>query len=358
MSFGARGFDIYLLRTDADGNEIWSNTYGGVGLDDVRSVRQTDDGGYIAVGYTMSFGNLFLVYVVKTDAEGTEVWSRTFGGPGQDMGYGVRQTADGGYAVIATTNSFGAGLFDVYLIRTDANGDSLWTRTYGDAGDDTGYGLEITAEGDFIITGATSSMGPALFNVYLLKVSSEGQEIWSTAHGGDGNDYAFSVDATDDGGYIVSGYTNSFGAGLDDAYLLRIMPDPLATINVASDDSVVVVPQGGQFGFSGTLWNYTADPLMLDAWTMAIGPMGNHYGPFKIFYDVPLDLYDGISAHLVQHVPGGAPAGLYKYVAYCGEYPSTVIDSSLFDVEVVEGAQAMWEKDRSWLLEGTFTSDK
>jgi len=352
-SFGAGGFDVYLVKTDAAGEMLWQQTYGGEGLDDSRSLELTSDGGYIIAGFTMSFGAAFIdAYVVRTDADGNELWYRLFGGAGQDMGFCVRETRDEGYAVGISTDSFGAGILDMYLVRTDSNGDSLWTRTYGGSLVDQCNSVQETMDGGFILGGSTNSFGAGGFDIYFVKTDADGDTLWTRTYGGsDDNEVALGVHQTTDAGYILVGGTGDYYSGIYDVYLVRvagkgleIMPDDLPP---------VTVPQGGSFGFTGILTNNTEDPQVTDAWTMAVGPQKDVYGPFKVRYDLQLEPYQSRSAHFNQRVPNLAPLGFYDYVAYCGDYPSTVIDSSFFQIEVVPATFATGE-DLGWFLTGSF----
>jgi hypothetical protein len=357
-SFGAGGWDVYLVKTDANGDTLWTRTYGGYANDDAQSVQQTSDGGYIIAGTTESFGaGGEDVYLVKTDANGDTLWTCTYGGSGGDRGQCVQQTSDGGYIFAGATMSFGAGSYDVYLVKTDANGDELWTRTYGGNGTDVGYSVRQTFDSGYILTGWTTSFGAGWEDVYVVRTDANGDTLWTRAYGGGYWEYGHSVQQTSDGGYIVAGATYSFGAGRDDFYLLKIAgeaPEPDVSIEIVPDDPPVTVPQGGSFGFTGSVTNNIEDPQTTDAWTMAIGPEKETYGPFKMRNDVELEAGQTRTAQFNQRVANLAPLGFYDYIAYCGDYPSTAIDSSFFQVEVIAGTSSGGE-EMGWVLMGSFS---
>ena len=150
-----------------------------------------------------------------------QTWETTFGGTGYEYAYSVQQTTDGGYIIIGGTESFGAGERDVYLIKTDENGDSLWTKTIGGAFSDEGKSVQQTTDGGYIISGDTQSSGNGGEDVYLIKTDVNGIEQWSKTFGGADQDGSFSVQQTIDGGYIIAGYTSSFGNGAFDIYLIK-----------------------------------------------------------------------------------------------------------------------------------------
>jgi len=213
MDDSGGGLNVFLIKTDAHGNEVWTGTYGYVDMDFGWSVQQTTDSGYVVAGYTFLNGtNNTDVYLVKTDAHGDTLWTRTFGGLGSEAGYSVRQTTDGGYIVAGLTSSFGAGGEDVYLVRTNANGDTTWTRTFGGSQWDIGYSVQQTTDAGFIIVGYAESFGTR-GDVYLIKTDASGDTLWTKTFGGDSNDCGESVRQTADGGYIVAGTTSSFGSG-------------------------------------------------------------------------------------------------------------------------------------------------
>jgi hypothetical protein len=219
--------DIYVIRTDAEGNEIWSRTYGGSGKDEGLSVCQATDGGYIIAGQTDSFGQgNDDVYLVKADAKGDSVWSKTFGGKGRDWAASVRQTSDGGYVVAGTTWPFEEKCSDVYLIKTDAHGREIWHETFGGKYGDYGRSVQQTPEGGYVVVGNTWPLGRiGESKIYLLKTDDQGGKVWAKTFGGGGSEYGLSVCHAVDGGYIIAGKTERVGANDDDIYLAKIQAD-------------------------------------------------------------------------------------------------------------------------------------
>ena len=153
-SFGNGEYDVWLIKTDSNGNEVWNKTFdGGIYADEGTSVQQTTDGGYIITGTTHQNGTLDL-WLIKTDSNGNEVWNNIFEGSNWEQGKLVQQTTDGGYIIVGVTNSFGNGEYDVWLIKTDSNGNEVWSYAYGGGGSDAdvGYSVQQTTEGGYIIT--------------------------------------------------------------------------------------------------------------------------------------------------------------------------------------------------------------
>ncbi|UCE18593.1 MAG: DJ-1/PfpI family protein, partial [Gemmatimonadota bacterium] len=202
-----------IINEDA---ATWAKTFGGPDSEGGRSVQETGDGGFIICGYTYSFGaGASDIYLVKTDSQGDEQWSRTFGGPGWEYGYSVCRTNDGGYLLTGSTTSFGQGLNDVYLIKTDSNGDELWTRTFGGPEEDIGRSACEMSDGTYIICGYTESFGAGGSDVWLIKTNSDGDTLWTRVFGGHGLDVGWDVRTTSDGGLIIIGANSSYSSNQD-----------------------------------------------------------------------------------------------------------------------------------------------
>jgi hypothetical protein len=211
---------VYLVRTDSFGDTVWTRFYGGDETDYGYSMAMTSDGGYIIAGYTKSFGvDSVDVYVVRTDSSGDTLWTRTYGGIYDERGSSIKQTSDGGFIITGYTNSYGAGGYDVYLIRIDSLGDTLWTRTYGDTLDDYAASVEITSDSCFVITGTTWSFGPT--NLYFIKIDSLGNVLWERRFGGQEYTEGYAVRQIFDCGYIITGKIYIFMEAKTYVYLIK-----------------------------------------------------------------------------------------------------------------------------------------
>jgi len=237
QSYGAGGSDFWLVKTDSVGNAQWNRTYGGTSSDVILfGLVQTSDGGYALGGATLSYGvGSGDFWLVKTDSVGNAQWNRTYGGTGLDLAYSMVQTSDGGYALAGYTNSSGAGNFDFWLVKTDSAGNAQWNKTYGGTSVDAAVPVIQTSDGGYALGGGTQSYGAGGFDAWLVKTDSTGNAQWDKIYGGTGDDAAFSLVQTSDGGYALAGYTNSSGAGNFDFWLVKITPE---TIYIRADGSV------------------------------------------------------------------------------------------------------------------------
>jgi len=232
-SFGAGGNDVYIVKLDANGNIQWTRTVGGSGDDYGISITQAKDSGYAITGYTNSFGaggNDF--YIIKLDKKGTVQWTRTLGGNNDEYGYQVIQTLEGGYAIIGSSNSFADGShFDIYLVKLDANGILLWTRTVGTANvDDVGNSIVQNPDSSYCLSGWSWHSLAGNIDIYLANLDKNGVVQWITDTGGSLWEGGSSVSRCSDGGYIVGGATWS-GQGMalnnstQDLYLVKYGSD-------------------------------------------------------------------------------------------------------------------------------------
>ncbi|MHC4633484.1 MAG: hypothetical protein ACYS9C_19735, partial [Planctomycetota bacterium] len=238
-SFGAWQSDVYLIKTDSNGNGEWEKTFGGSGGEWGYSVQQSTDGGYIIAGYTSSYGaGASDVYLIKTEPNGNSQWQKTFGGSEGDQGWSVQQTTDGGYIIAGWTDSYGAGNDDVYIIKTDPNGNSVWHKTFGGSGNDMAYSVQQTSDTGYIITGSTYSYPVGDWDVYLIKTDPNGNSQWQKTFGGSESDGGRSGQQTSDGGYIIAGYTWSFGAEMRDVYLIKLCSDGTLSVDFNCNGTV------------------------------------------------------------------------------------------------------------------------
>ncbi|CAD6494825.1 MAG: Periplasmic copper-binding protein (NosD) [Candidatus Argoarchaeum ethanivorans] len=186
----------------------WDKTFGGSKSDWGYSVAQASDGGYIITGETSSYGaGSSDVWLIKTDNKGNLIWSKTFGGGGSEYGRSVAQTSDCGYIIAGSTQP------DIWLIKTNSSGSEMWTKTFGGSDSDDGCSIALTSDEGYIITGRTRSYGTGYYDVWLIKTDSNGNDIWNKTFGGTKYDIGRSVAQTSDGGYIITGKTWSYGVG-------------------------------------------------------------------------------------------------------------------------------------------------
>ena len=224
---GAGGEDAFLISTNSIGETLWTKMYGGSGKDNGWAIRQTKDGGFIIVGFSNSFGAGDMdVYLIKTDSKGDSIWTKTFGGTGDEFGWDIRITSDNGFIIAAQTNSSGNGEIDAYLIKLDSDGNKIWSKTYGGAKIDRIFSVLETEAREYVAAGITysyHSIGPNDRDGYYIKTDSNGELEWYKSFGEDGYDVGHSIALNTKGGFMITGYGESYATnGNKDVYVLKI----------------------------------------------------------------------------------------------------------------------------------------
>lgn len=211
-------------------DKVFQYTFGGGKKDVLYSTIETDDKGFISVGYTESFGaGNYDMYLIKNDSVGNLEWSKTYGGKKEDYGRSIIKSNDGkGYVMLGYSNSFSVNnYFDIYLVKVNMNGDTLWSKYYGLDRSEYGYSIIPTKEGGYMLLGEVINNinGDKNSDIMLIKVGEAGQFEWSKIYGGNLTDYLYSIEQLEDGTYLLGGETNSFGAGEWDFLAVRLQVD-------------------------------------------------------------------------------------------------------------------------------------
>jgi hypothetical protein len=277
-----QGGNMYLVKTDAVGDPEWEDAYGGAIEVEAVAVRQTAEGGYILAGTKETRIGDFLtydMYLVKTNPQGNVEWKRTYGGDGDRRADSIEQTIDGGYILAGSTTSSATGV-DVCLVKVGSAGNVVWERTYGDVTHEAARSVAQTTDGGYILAGHTSTWqegepdpenGPV--DVYLMRTDDQGNLEWEQTFGREGDEFAYAVQQTVDGGYILGGfeYYSPDDAG-DNVYLIKTdalgnlqwegtyggtLEDQCSSLQVTADGGYVLA------GFSASFWDQA--PLHPDA---------------------------------------------------------------------------------------------
>jgi hypothetical protein len=272
-SYGAGAEDIWLIKTDSSGNKVWDKTFGGTGYEGAWSVQQASDGGYIVAGRITPYEvGEAAIWLIKTDSGGNKVWDRAFGGLDCEAPCSVRQTSDGGYIIVGSEDSYGTSVANVWLIKTDSSGSKVWEKTFGETEECLAYTVEQTSDGGYVLAGVRDTWEP---DALLIKTDSSGNKVWDKTFGGTGGDAAAAVQQTPDGGYILAGGTESYGAGSVDVWLIKTDSSGNKvwdkTFGGAEDDwawSVRRTSDGGYILAGGTE-SYGAGAM--DVWLLKLG---------------------------------------------------------------------------------------
>lgn len=219
-SSGSGGSDGWIVKIDTDGNLLWEVVIGGSKNDGFASILETGDG-YLLAGTTESYGaggkDLWLV---KTDARGEKIWEKTFGKDGDERGNYILEVG-GSLYLVGASESGGSGGRDLFVVKTDGEGETIWENTYGGSGDDGGSSALAAKDDGVIVVGYTGSQGNGQLDLWLLKIGAEGEKVWEKNFGGAGFDLGRSIVSTKDGGLSIVGWTESQGSGGQDLWLLK-----------------------------------------------------------------------------------------------------------------------------------------
>ncbi len=223
-SFGAGEWDFWVLKLDTGGNVQWQYTYGGKKTEYLRSVQQTEDGGYILAGTTTTYfkGYLYNFWVVKIASDGIIEWERSFGGADSEWGYSIIQTDDGGYIVAGDKFIWSDKAYDFWVLKLSADGKIQWQYTYGKGKQDIAYAIAQTEDGGYMLSGFTESYGLGNDDIWVMKLLADGSLDWQRTYGGGQTDRARAMALTRDGGCIVAGETKSYGAGWNDIWVMKM----------------------------------------------------------------------------------------------------------------------------------------
>jgi len=279
-SRGSGGEDAWLIRTNASGDTTWTRTLGGPSDDYGYTVRIAPDGGYVVSGHTASFGHGDCDgWMFKTDSSGRLIWMNTYGTPMSEVTPSFNFTNDGGYVLIGFHGDDDDSLGVVYMVKTDINGDTLWTKYYGNNKSNYGFYVCQTADSGYVFTGLTNNYDEQMDDVLLCKADKKGNLLWTKTFGGDSNDIAYCLQITPDGGYIIAGWTSSYGHGSEDGWVIRTDASGNKvwdkTYGGAKSDRFNHIEPTSDGGYICSGVTYSFSKNVADMWIVKIDSIGN-----------------------------------------------------------------------------------
>jgi hypothetical protein len=219
-----------VLKLDPGGGITWQKRYGDALQDNASGILQTSDGGYIVAGSTTAVATMLEnVWVLKLAPDGSVTWQKAYGGAGVDTAACIQQATDGGYIVAGQTYSFGAGVSDFWLLKLASDGAIGWQELCGawyymGGIPDAANAVQQTADGGYIVAGWTR-YGYSNDDAWLVKLTAAGSVSWQRRYGSSSSDTAYSIQGTTDGGYVVAGFTLSYGEGGGDSWIMKLPGD-------------------------------------------------------------------------------------------------------------------------------------
>jgi len=232
---------ICLIKIDNDGNVLWSKNYSNGWDVGGSAVHQTNDGGFIISGnyYPNEFN--YGGYLIKTNSYGDTLWTRVYGGTNNGFS-SVQQTSDGGYITVGSIFTSGSDSGDVFLVKTKSNGYPLWLKTYGGTGREQGKCVQQTLDGGYIIVGETTSINPGSRDIYIIKTDVNGDTLWTKTYGGTGMNDGNSILQTSDGGYIIAGSMSGGNAGVGGPCFIKTDSLGSSGCNESSSITITGIP--------------------------------------------------------------------------------------------------------------------
>jgi hypothetical protein len=219
------GGSFYLFKIDGNGDSLWAKTYTDsfMNYKECNSVKQTKDNGYILAGYTGSpCTGPDYIYIVKTDDEGNQCWAKRYGNNNGAHGRGIIQTPDSGYVIVGYSYIGEKQRSDILVIKIDSFGEELWSKNFGSNLDDEPWDILQTADNGYIIVGSTGLYKKRNKDIYVVRLDSKGDILWEKTYGGGGFDFGYSIKKASDNQYIIGGKSSSFGERGESYYLLKI----------------------------------------------------------------------------------------------------------------------------------------
>ncbi len=215
-STSEKGQEVFLIKLNKKGKIRWKKRYGGPGSEYGRWIEKTSDGNYIVCGSTDSYSGNPDVYLLKINPNGDTLWTRFLSLGSSESGYCVRQEPAGNFVIIGNRGN------DMLLAKTNPEGQLLWHKTFGGSDEDQGECLLINPAGEYILLGETQSYGLSKSDFFVVKTDADGNTIWNYHHGGSGYNHGFSMDFAADSGYILAGTTRQTSTSEGEATLIQI----------------------------------------------------------------------------------------------------------------------------------------
>lgn len=212
--------DILLYKLNSEEEIIWQKTYGGNNNEELNFILPAENSGYLLVGLTESFGaGSRDIYLLKIDENGNELWSKTYGGFNQEGGNQIIATDDDNYLLFGFTQTFGAGDRDFYLLKINPQGDVIWTKTYGSSNYEESQEIVKAENGGYLLFGHSAAFD-LNHDMYAVKINEDGDIIWGETYGSNAHDGGEAALQDNDGNFLLLGRSNSFGNG-EEAYLVK-----------------------------------------------------------------------------------------------------------------------------------------